>query len=270
MTLQPVVTLKDEAGLPAQPMLCLDALPLPCFDAWPAAVLQLCPQLTLAALSIHKLAAAGADSLAERRLTATEQAEYHSLGFARRRLEWLGGRLAAKAVVAAFGAADAEAAPASPIEVSNIGTGPTRGRPVVNRPVWISVSHSAGVAVAAAASFPVGVDVERDRPLAPVLVGLLRADPVDSSVPAMPVPLRWACKEAVLKCLGVGLRIDSRQVILTRWAPSGWFEWRPGPTIRADLPPGSPDPAGIVGWAGQQNGYSFAVARLLAGAAPPA
>lgn len=257
MTRQPVVPPKEAAGLP-----------LPCFDAWPPAVLRPCPRLTLAALSIHKLAVAGADSLAERQLTAAEQAQYHSLGFARRQLEWLGGRLAAKAAVATFAAT--EAAPASPIEVSNLDTGPTRGRPVVNRPVWISVSHSAGVAVAAAASLPVGVDVERDRPLAPVLVGLLRADPVDSRVPAMPVPLRWACKEAVLKCLGVGLRIDSRQVILTGWAPSGWFEWRPGPTIRADLPPGSPDPAGIVGWAGQQNGYSFAVAGSLIGAAPPA
>ncbi|MGZ4611117.1 MAG: hypothetical protein ACXV2H_12735 [Actinomycetes bacterium] len=59
------------------------------------------------------------------------------------------------------------------------------GHPYLEAPVWVSVSHTPGLTVAAASLVgPVGVDVERDG------------------------PATWVRREAVAKALGTGLLAD--------------------------------------------------------------
>ncbi|MEO6702992.1 MAG: 4'-phosphopantetheinyl transferase superfamily protein [Jatrophihabitantaceae bacterium] len=194
-------------------------------------------------------------------LGGSERSTYAEIWLERRRVEWLAGRLAAKRAVLEFiGRSGGGPIPAmNEIRVSATVAGPTRGRPVVNHPVRISLSHSADLAVAAAGPVLVGVDVEKVRVLAPPLQELLRAEPVEASRPRMPLHLRWSCKEAVLKCLGLGMRADLRQVQLLGWNRSGSFEWRLGQQLRAEVEDAGL-PVGITGWGVQQAGYSFALA----------
>jgi 4'-phosphopantetheinyl transferase len=108
---------------------------------------------------------------------------------------------------------------------------------------------------------PVGVDLEEERDLAPPLAAALRAD----EPAGMPLTVRWTCKEAVLKCLGVGLRFDSRQVALTGWDRDGRFSWRAGPRLRGSIP--GADPRRFGTWAGVVSGYGLAL--VWAAGAPP-
>ncbi|MEU1758690.1 4'-phosphopantetheinyl transferase family protein [Micromonospora sp. NPDC005686] len=102
-----------------------------------------------------------------------------------------------------------------------------RGRPLVVEPGGLQVSLSHAEAVVAAAlswDVPVGVDVERLRPLAD-RAGLARtalSDVEQRSVDEAPEALRdarvlrfWTRKEAVAKALGTGLATDLRAIVTT-------------------------------------------------------
>jgi phosphopantetheinyl transferase len=151
----------------------------------------------------------------------------------RRRLEWLLGRLAAKDAVRAH-VRERLGLALSPAEVEVLPD--EHGRPNVHgdwaaqlpRPPRLSISHSAGLAlavVAAGAEAGLGVDVERLGHLTEAaeamafsaeereLLAGLREDP------AAEWPLRlWCAKEAAAKALGRGLAAGPRALVVTQVA----------------------------------------------------
>jgi 4'-phosphopantetheinyl transferase len=138
---------------------------------------------------------------------------------AKRRADWLLGRLAAKRVVRRVLADGGRSVPMQEIEIASRASGAPYARSAGGEelPVSLSISHAAGHALAAAADAgALGVDVEPLEPrsrefvadfLAPEEAAAARG-PFDATVV-------WSAKEAVLKALGVGLSADSRDVVCT-------------------------------------------------------
>jgi 4'-phosphopantetheinyl transferase len=233
--------------------------------------------LTIAIVSIawlRALADTTRRDLVHRHLDAADAARNATLRTAKRQHEWLAGRLSIKHSIAAhmLRTAGTSLTPRE-IRVGAIGTGIRSGQLLAGVPATVSLSHSADFAVAACGSGPVGVDVELVRAIAPPLAELLRADDQrvhdgrvhdgrgaadgTGGLRDMPLSLRWSCKEAVLKCYGVGLRVDARQVQLVSWRADGEFGWTPGPELLRLLP--AADPARLRSWARPLNGYSLAL-----------
>lgn len=237
----------------------------------PARPLHLChpaPRLVLAVVSIawlHSRGDAVRQRLAARYLTAEEAAHAATLRLPERRCEWLAGRLALKHGVSAYQQRySAAAAEPRGIRVRRIEVGPQAGRPVVDAPVEVGLSHSAGFAVAACGAHAVGVDLEHQRTVPPLLSEILSRDghpgspdPGARRLAAMPLPLRWACREAVLKHYGVGLRVDSREVVLTGWHGDGRFTWRAGPGLLRRAP--AAERGCRASWAQAVDGYFLAL-----------
>jgi 4'-phosphopantetheinyl transferase len=133
---------------------------------------------------------------------------------AKRREEFVAGRVAARRALALL-------APELRAEVSARTEGQDSGRPFfVGAPgVALSISHSAGLAVAAVAhGGPLGVDLEypvevgaafQEEAFAPGELEGYRAPCADRMEP---ITAAWAMKEAVLKVWGVGLRAPLQQV----------------------------------------------------------
>lgn len=106
----------------------------------------------------------------------------------------------------------------------------------------LSVSHAAGrVVVAAARGTAVGVDVESVRG-APETAGMVRhvlSSAERATVPARPLSARalvatWSRKEAVLKALGVGLRVPmARLVVSGPGEPARLLRYDPDPAVVA-------------------------------------
>jgi phosphopantetheinyl transferase len=145
-------------------------------------------------------------------LSGAERAALSARGTPKRVADRVAGRLAAKRALHALTGVD-------PLTI-RLDTHPS-GAPVAEVPghpgVAVSISHREGRAVAVAVSAGrVGVDLERiaPRPVSfardwctPAEVGRLGEDPLR-------LTLAWACKEAVLKALGVGLACSPREVEL--------------------------------------------------------
>jgi 4'-phosphopantetheinyl transferase len=178
------------------------------------------------------LAAAGGPG---RLLTDSEQAALDALTLERRRRDWLAGRLAAKRAVRAVARARGEAAPPwATISVLNSPDGApwfvVDGRPELGTEWNISIAHDDGFAVCAIARTAragfVGVDIERDRPLALhmlryVLTPAERSRITDAKPAAAPAPLAvWTAKEAVVKAARGGVCDAMRQVELS-WSGGG-------------------------------------------------
>ncbi|MFC5718655.1 4'-phosphopantetheinyl transferase family protein [Streptomyces gamaensis] len=232
-------------------------------------------QLTLAAVSIAWLRDRGEEgraALEDRHLTAREAAHAATLRLPRRRREWLAGRLAVKHAVLAHRRGQGPGRTRAPlstrdVRVDALAHGLRAGKPFVELPgppVEIGLTHSADFAVAVCGPRPVGVDLEHARIVPPHLRALLEEDadpaardPDRRRLTAMPLPLRWACKEAVLKYFGFGLRVDPRDVALRAWYADHAFAWRPGPELLRHAPAA----AGTRphGWAAPLDGYFLAL-----------
>lgn len=221
--------------------------------------------LTLSVVSIAWLRGIGdraRTALESRHLSDVESAQARQLSLRKRRLEWLAGRLALKHGVCAyqrrhFGARQGT----RDVHVSVVTDGLCAGRPQVDFPVQVGLSHSVDFAVAACGPRAVGIDVERVRRMPPLLTELLTTTTPGTAesvgVRAMPPSLRWACKEAVLKHFGFGLRVDPQEVELTDWRPDGRFSWRAGPGLRLHAP--DSDGTRFDSWAREVDGYSLAL-----------
>ncbi len=169
-------------------------------------------------------------------LSPREQAVEAALRFPKRRSDWRLGRWVAKHAVLECLADDGiELAPAD-IEILPEETGaPTVRFPArsISQSVSLSISHSHGVGLAAAARAMVGLgcDVERIEPHTTRFVAdhfttaeqarVARAHPRKR---AAVVTLIWSAKEATLKVLGEGMRLDTRalNVDLSPDAPAAW------------------------------------------------
>ena len=207
------------------------------------------------------------ERLAERRLAPVERARYEQLTLPKRRSEWLAGRLAVRHAVAdqlrgAGPAALADGRAPRDAVVHTVSEGPRAGKPFVAAPVHIGLSHSVDFALAVCGSHPVGVDLE-GQPIGPYLARLLAVpEGADASegmrrVAEMPLPLRWACREAVVKYTGVGTRSALQETRVTDWLPDGTFRWSPGATLLHHSHGADSLPA--HGWARQVGAYALAV-----------
>lgn len=220
--------------------------------------------LTLAVVSIAWLRAQPAHTRAAietRHLHADESAYAGSLRVPKRRFEWLAGRLAVKHAVREYRRRHTGADVGTrEVRVRKVGSGLRAGKPLVDGPGEIGLSHSADFAIAACGPRGVGIDLELSREMAPMLTELLATD-VDGGtdgLAAMPTSLRWACKEAVLKYFGFGLRVDTREVGLTAWRTDGRFSWTAGPVLRGHAPSAA-DGWRFDSWAREVDGYSLAL-----------
>jgi len=186
-------------------------------------------------------------------LCAREQARLDELTVLKRRRDWMLGRWTSKRLLQSVLAAEGE--PPLPLASMLIGNDPD-GAPYAawaglgtdagepqRMPVSLSISHSNGVALCAVADLQqmagvtVGADLERVEPREPPFVSdffaadeiaLIRSVEGDRAEYDRMVTAIWSAKEAVLKALREGLRIDTRAVICLIQPPlSVRDDWTP-------------------------------------------
>ncbi len=108
----------------------------------------------------------GSESLAEIYLSEEEEARFHGYTFRKRRYEWLGGRIAAKAAAMKFIHSDINEIKWKRLQVNS----DENGKPClvlkdkVSSLPQISISHSSQYAVAMASDIPCGIDLQEITP----------------------------------------------------------------------------------------------------------
>ncbi|MGW0705617.1 4'-phosphopantetheinyl transferase family protein [Streptomyces sp. NPDC002643] len=217
---------------------------------------------------LRELPESGRADFAARHFADSETRFAATLPVAKRRLEWLAGRFALKCAVRAHqrGRLGLRPDPARTVRIRTVGEGLRAGKPYVDGPFEVGLTHAGDFALAVCAPRPIGVDLEPRRSVTPYLERLLLLDDMaDDTGPGrarlrrMPLMLRWACKEAVLKHFGFGLRIGGgvREVELTGWYGDGRFTWRPGPALERHLPADGAERTRCL--AREIDGYSLAI-----------
>jgi 4'-phosphopantetheinyl transferase len=193
-----------------------------------------------------------------------ERATLAGLRFHKRREDWRLGRWTAKAVVAAWLGVEI-----ARIEVLAAADGaPEAWLDGARAPLSLSLSHRAGLAIAAVAEAPVvvGCDLERLEPRSPAFIRdwLAPAEQVLVGSDAVMAPnLVWTAKEAAAKVRREGLRLDVRSAVTRFEAGIADGEWRPL----------------VVEWAGEtlcthgwwrvHAGFVMTVSMAPAGPPPP-
>lgn len=144
-------------------------------------------------------------------LTQEEQARLAGFTYPKRHLEWLGGRLAAKAALAKL-----SAEPFNPLawQVVNAPDGRPRflrsDGATAGQSIELSISHSDGLATAVVDHHPLGLDIQKITP-AVMRVREKFCTPLEEtrllalntfSEPVAALTLLWAAKEALRKALG--------------------------------------------------------------------
>src|SRR4051812_45242529 len=157
-----------------------------------------------------------------------ERATLAGLRIVKRREDWRLGRWTAKAAVAAWLAADL-----ARLEVLAAEDGAPEGWLAgPGAPLSLSLSHRAGLALAAVADAPgiVGCDLERLEPRSPAFVRdwLAPAEQALVGGDAIVAPnLVWTAKEAAAKVRREGLRLDVRSAVTRFEAGGADGRWRP-------------------------------------------
>ncbi|HUO15260.1 MAG TPA: 4'-phosphopantetheinyl transferase superfamily protein [Verrucomicrobiae bacterium] len=173
-------------------------------------------------------------------LSANEAASLGGIHFPKRRADWRLGRWTAKCALSVTLDLPVHSQPLRKIEIRAA----LSGWPQVffcNRPLArsISLSHRAGVAACAVSmsSAELGCDLEMVEPRSEAFVAdyfSIEEQALVASVSAVDRPrllaLLWSAKESTLKALRVGLRLDTRSVVVFPCAMSfdcnGWNELR--------------------------------------------
>ena len=209
--------------------------------AAPAAAAGLA-QATLALADVEpllELDAAGAAIY----LAVEERRQFARLRMRKRRLDWLAGRIVAKRCVLASWPHVGPSPRASDIVVGTTDLGePTLSFAGAHGEVAapkISISHGGGIAMAAcswqADRLP-GVDVQpitrRDAAFGKTYFTLAEQSAVAQAVarkatrPELAWTVRWALKEAALKALGIGARVDFKDLVVTPLAGEQGERWQ--------------------------------------------
>ena len=146
----------------------------------------------------------------------------------RRQREWLIGRISARRAVSAWLAGTGETS----LQDSDIDYDP-EGRPILACPpggeaVFLSISHKDGIAVAAAADRPVGIDLERFTAVHDP-DGILRVafSPAEAALledaggcDVAHVTIAWSAKEAAAKSLGQKMLGREQSFVVTAFDPA--------------------------------------------------
>lgn len=155
-------------------------------------------------------------------LSPNERQKLSSLRFPKRRTEWLHGRWTAKHLLS-VSSTEWQAIPYDQIEVANA----TGGVPYYityekDLPIPLSISHREKLAFCALSfdsGYYIGADVEKIEPypasFADTFFTREEIDAIhsyDAQQRDIWVVLVWSLKEAILKALGEGLRLDTRQI----------------------------------------------------------
>jgi 4'-phosphopantetheinyl transferase len=170
-------------------------------------------------------------------LSISEQAHFAGFRFPKRRDEWLLGRWAAKSLAASLPVC--QSIPIDRIQIANTAEGAPYYQVVdgLTPADCLTISHSDRLAFCALCSAPglhIGADLEKIDPRSGTFVQdyftptereLVNGCPVESR--PLLVTLIWSAKEAMLKALGVGLRLDTRMVEVCGFesslpAQTGW------------------------------------------------
>lgn len=174
----------------------------------------------------------------ERVLSSAEYAVFAGLSNTKRQQDWLLGRWTAKNLVQrVIMHGGGPPLPLTAITVHNDDT----GAPVVTAPGYVdlslSISHSHGRALCAvveARGWPLGADLELIETRSPHFFAdffnaeeRLLVDRIGHERRDMLVTAIWSAKEAVLKALHLGLRVDTRAVMCLidaeKYAESAWI-----------------------------------------------
>jgi len=146
---------------------------------------------------------------AEEFLTKRELETYKAFKIDKRKTEWLGGRYALKTLACDFFNFNIKS-----MEVKNLAS----GKPVLLVPggtkLPVSITHSGPYAAAAIAltGQAIGLDIEAIEQRSPAWVKQCFDDREVSSKSAPFLTELWAKKEAVLKFLGVGLKLSCTDI----------------------------------------------------------
>jgi phosphopantetheine--protein transferase-like protein len=169
----------------------------------------------------------------QRYLSAVEQIRFRELKTDKRRIEWLAGRIAAKRLIRELKFCHEGAiVPYNAIEILPDELGAPRVRVVGEQGPWplISISHSAGVAAAMLSAQPhlvPGIDVEQIETRDASFGATYFTDAERAAAKAAPdadttLTAIWAVKEGILKALGIGARVDLREIKVSHERGNTW------------------------------------------------
>src|SRR3954452_15168497 len=199
-------------------------------------------------------------------LGARERAVLAGLRVAKRRADWRLGRWTAKAALGAFGVAGDPAR----LEILAAPDGaPEAWRDGRRLGLSLSLSHRAGLALAAAAREPrvIGCAVELVEPRSDAFVREWLAPQEQARLggdPDLQANLAWSAKEAAAKVRREGLRLDVRRAVATAGETPAAGGWRP---LNVDWTTEGTRPAG---WWRRLDGYVLTVASEPGGPPPQA
>lgn len=224
------------------------------------------------------LPAAALPGDAEAALSTSEAATYARLALPKRRGDWLLGRYTAKQLVQQALAQAGQTVALPEIEiVADADGAPAAWRSGARLPLCLSISHSHNSAFCALIETHdpgarVGADLELVEPRDPAFVADFFTAREQAQIAAAPPALRdtlitatWSAKEAVLKALREGLRIDTRRVecFFEPGAPAadGWTPY----TIQLDATLDHPFAHGQwAGWWRVQGDFVLTLAERVA------
>ena len=160
----------------------------------------------------------------ERFLSPSERTRFHGLKTRKRSLEWLAGRIAAKRLIREVhfsGEGALVGYPAITVDSNSLGAPEIRIVGEKGEEPRISISHSDGMAAAMLARDPAcspGIDIEAVESRSAAFVRDYFTEKEREQIAASEaerdvlVTAIWAVKEATLKALGIGARVDLRQI----------------------------------------------------------
>jgi phosphopantetheinyl transferase len=167
----------------------------------------------LALVSLRKLASHPATMASAASLLCGEEEELLTRAQTdKRRVQFIGGRLAAKAAVIRCRLAAGEVAlPLRQIEIARAATGAPQVRCAGYRPA-VSISHSRHWAIALSAPNPCGVDVEDEFSRVYASDDYFDQHELRNSVRIFGARCAWTAKEAVAKVAGRGLDYNPHSI----------------------------------------------------------
>jgi len=185
-------------------------------------------KLALSMLAIHSGLNGSEKELAELWLTDEERSQLAHFTFAKRKHEWLSGRICAKQATISLLGGNGRFEPLSAHDFS-IGANPSgrpflqlKGLPFSSGDIDISISHSQDLAVGIAGHGRCGIDIQlynetlfkvRHRFCADVEAAILDQLPADEVVQ---LGLLWVAKEAIRKCFSESRIVGFREIKLSQ------------------------------------------------------